>query len=201
MSPHYAGLDDPDALEQVGVGWHGNGVAWVGAATAYRRDRVTPLGMGSHAGSWGIVAQSRLPLRLPWLLHWSLMMLLCTAAPAALTLHSRCAPACAAQAFRTNHPGLLEALAATAAGLTPLTAAPLLARLEAELPPTLTDIAPSGDCIIVAVAPGLAPLLGELLCLGRVYVYVCWSMLGGWMACQECCVSHWGSLEHCAAAG
>jgi hypothetical protein len=63
------------------------------------------------------------------------------------------------QAFRSNHPGLLEALAATAAGLTPTNAAPLLARLEVELPPLSTDIAPSGDCVIVAVAPGLAPLL------------------------------------------
>lgn len=65
------------------------------------------------------------------------------------------------QAFRRKHPGLLEALAATAAALTPAAAAPLLARLEAELPPTLTDVAPSGDCVIVAVGPGLAPLLGE----------------------------------------
>lgn len=66
------------------------------------------------------------------------------------------------QAFRGEHPGLLEALASAAAAMTPANAAPLLTRLEAELPPTLTDVAPGGDCVLVAIAPGLVPLLGEL---------------------------------------
>ena len=63
------------------------------------------------------------------------------------------------QAFRQQHPGLLEALAAASAGMTPATAAQLLRRLEAELPPALTDVAPTGDCVFVALQPGLAPLL------------------------------------------
>ncbi len=65
------------------------------------------------------------------------------------------------QAFRSEHPGLLEGLASAAAAMTPSSAAPLLAHLEAELPPTLTDVAPGGDCVLVAIVPGLLPLLGE----------------------------------------
>ena len=64
------------------------------------------------------------------------------------------------QAFRIEHPGLLEAL--TGADVRPASAARLLGFLEAELPPALTDVAPGGDCVLVALAPGLLPLLGEL---------------------------------------
>ena len=56
---------------------------------------------------------------------------------------------------------MLEALAGAAAAMTPSAAAQLLSRMEAELPPTLTELAPSGDCVLVAIAPGLVPLLGE----------------------------------------
>ena len=61
-------------------------------------------------------------------------------------------------AFRQRHPGLLEALAAASAGMTPATAAQLLRRLEAELPPALHERAPGGDSMLVAVGR-LAPLL------------------------------------------
>ncbi|KAL4436101.1 hypothetical protein ABPG77_005549 [Micractinium sp. CCAP 211/92] len=63
------------------------------------------------------------------------------------------------QAFRTEHPGLLEALESAANELSPTRAARTLRRLERELPPVLTDVAPGGDCILVALAPGLLPLL------------------------------------------
>jgi hypothetical protein len=65
------------------------------------------------------------------------------------------------QAFHAEHPGLLDAIAAAAASLEPPAAARLLRRLEAELPPALTQVAPGGDCVLVAVEPGLLPLLGE----------------------------------------
>ena len=65
------------------------------------------------------------------------------------------------QAFRFEHPGLLEALAGAAAAVAPASACRLLRRLEAELPPALTDVVPGGDCVLVAVASGLLPLLGE----------------------------------------
>lgn len=72
-------------------------------------------------------------------------------------------PACPLhpQAFRREHPGLLEALAVAAAELSTDNAARTLRRLEAELPPALMDVAPGGDCVLVALAPGLLPLLGE----------------------------------------
>lgn len=65
------------------------------------------------------------------------------------------------QAFRAEHPGLLEALAGAAASMAPASASRLLRHLEAELPPALADVAPSGDCVLVALPPGLLPLLGE----------------------------------------
>lgn len=68
---------------------------------------------------------------------------------------------CRPQAFREEHPGLLEAIAASTAAIEPAAAAPLLRRLEAELPPALHDVGPTGDSVLVAIAPGLAPLLGE----------------------------------------
>ncbi|PSC74009.1 Glucose oxidase [Micractinium conductrix] len=68
-------------------------------------------------------------------------------------------PTALEQAFRIEHPGLLEAL--TGADVRPASAARLLGFLEAELPPALTDVAPGGDCVLVALAPGLLPLLGH----------------------------------------
>ncbi|KAI3429774.1 hypothetical protein D9Q98_010087 [Chlorella vulgaris] len=61
--------------------------------------------------------------------------------------------------FDAEHPGLLDAVASAAAGMTPASAAQLLRHLEAELPPALNDVAPSGDCVLVAISPGLLPLL------------------------------------------
>jgi hypothetical protein len=66
------------------------------------------------------------------------------------------------QAFRAEYPRFLEALASSEAAMTPASAAQLLRHLEAELPPALNDVAPSGDCVLVAISPGLLPLLGEL---------------------------------------
>lgn len=63
------------------------------------------------------------------------------------------------QAFRAEYPRLLEAIASANAGMSPATAPRLLAHLEAELPPALTRLAPGGDCVLVAIPPGLLPLL------------------------------------------
>ncbi|EFN60139.1 expressed protein, partial [Chlorella variabilis] len=63
------------------------------------------------------------------------------------------------QAFCAEHPGLLEAVAGAAQGMAPATAAQLLRMLQAELPPALNDVAPGGDCVLVAITPGLLPLL------------------------------------------
>ena len=91
----------------------------------------------------------------------------CSALPHATTL---ILPPSAPQAVLAAHPGVLEALAASADNLTPPTAALQLARLEAELPPLLTDVAPGGNSVLAAVSPGLAPLLGEL------WRVPCWTM-------------------------
>ena len=65
------------------------------------------------------------------------------------------------QAFCAENPGLWRALAGEAATMSPANAAQLLTHLTAELPPALDDVAPCGDSVLVSVAPGLLPLLGE----------------------------------------
>ncbi|KAI3429754.1 hypothetical protein D9Q98_010067 [Chlorella vulgaris] len=68
-------------------------------------------------------------------------------------------PLAVEEAFRAEYPRFLEALASSEAAMTPASAAQLLRHLEAELPPALNDVAPSGDCVLVAISPGLLPLL------------------------------------------
>lgn len=66
------------------------------------------------------------------------------------------------QVFSTSAgPGLAQALAGAAAELLPAAAAHLVCQLAAELPPAATDVTPSGDCVLVMLAPGLLPLMGE----------------------------------------
>lgn len=88
------------------------------------------------------------PLPLPW-------------PPALLLLELALHASSMLQAFCAEHPGLLEAVAGAAQGMAPATAAQLLRMLQAELPPALNDVAPGGDCVLVAITPGLLPLLGE----------------------------------------
>ncbi|KAL4422464.1 hypothetical protein ABPG75_008661 [Micractinium tetrahymenae] len=59
--------------------------------------------------------------------------------------------------------GLAQALAGSASDLPPAAAAQLARRLEAELPTAATDVTPSGDCVLVTLAPGLLPLLERSL--------------------------------------
>lgn len=144
MSRLYAGLAHPAALKQV-----------------RRRGRPRPP-RGAGAGAAAFVGRRRV-LRAgaaPARRHaWGGASHRCSAPPHAPTL---ILPPSAPQAVLAAHPGVLEALAASADNLTPPTAALQLAWLEAELPPLLTDVAPGGNSVLAAVSPGLAPLLGEL---------------------------------------
>jgi hypothetical protein len=86
-----------------------------------------------------------------------------TAAPHTTRPPARSSPAFrpTPQAFCAENSGRWRVLAGEAATMSSAKAAQLLTHLRAELPPAIDDVAPCGDCVLVSVAPGLLPLLGE----------------------------------------